>query len=918
MQRSIWLLRCTSPLQYPQFWPRGRWRPPLLIPHCPLLTLLAVEATVSVSMAGVQSSPIAGKQWELVFSVSPPKPVLDNLNRMLSELTNSRGPKPFQLSREGGIVEWHSPAQWNSVYDWFLRNFKGLWDDWRIKSLEGVRPPYAYKQGSNKAKAAVAKAAKPAVANAAKPAVHPGAVMVEEAPRVEVEPARAARRAVAVDPAVSHASKRLRVKTSIDSAPLLAAKFCRQKTQRASCTEERFKSSFEVVEGTIVTVDRSRHGSYTLAPFRNRSSHQPVVVKVYHDEFLLLPEHQILQELSLLEAVRHPNIVHVLDVFVGEFTRLVLGACGSSLGSLQVDSTNIPMLVRQMLSAVKHLHFNRIIHCNIEPQNLLVSAGNELQLAGFEDARVEREGFREEISLTEAAAEGLHVGRLEYRAPEILLGDVGFSYGVDLWSIGCIMLGLAVGKTVFSGRDFQETMQDIASKVGFPDVEEARELQSLPWWQDCYKDRLAEEPFWASVFQEDPRNLLGRLLRIAPSRRISAQAASMHNYIRNCAADGVVDVADPVVNSAADGVANTADPVVNSAVDGAAAKGAVDCAGKSVVDEAVTSSVVPSLVENHQFLTCKGGRTMRAFGPFNGARSPFSIAIGRLAPEVLKWLRADDVFHNQACSVKASWEDVQGRRVENNVKLEVGIRNDELPPTSVNGLSCKLPFERLQAWIRAFKAKNATAFHALTLAIKASLVDVDHLGVNGQHLWNADASDWAFQLSTVQFMKAGVRFDPVHLDGGASLLLMAIGLWGQRFTHLLHDGPTMRRTKREAAAADVLSPDQLRERLDGHKVVSYHGDVGNVYVATMTGPEHFVEHADRSSVADDKSVEALLDVRGLGPCKVVLLSRCCVFRGSMGVAAPNPKVVHARVAGVVSSWLQENSLQFPSMREICR
>ena len=86
----------------------------------------------------------------------------------------------------------------------------------------------------------------------------------------------------------------------------------------------------------------------------------------------------------------------------------------------------------------------------------------------------------------------------------------------------------------------------------------------------------------------------------------------------------------------------------------------------------------------------------------------------------------------------------------------------------------------------------------------------------------------------------------------------------------------------------------------------------------MTGPEHFVEHADQSSVADKQSVEALLDVTGLGPCKVVLLSRCCVFRGARGVAEPNPKVVHERVAEVVSSWLVENSLKLPSFGEICR
>ena len=101
------------------------------------------------------------------------------------------------------------------------------------------------------------------------------------------------------------------------------------------------------------------------------------------------------------------------------------------------------------------------------------------------------------------------------------------------------------------------------------------------------------------------------------------------------------------------------------------------------------------------------------------------------------------------------------------------------------------------------------------------------------------------------------------------------------------------------------------------QVVSCHGDAGSLYVATMTGPEHFVEHADQSSRADGQSVEGLLDVTGLGPCKVVLLSRCCVFRGARGVAEPNPKVVHQRVAEVVSTWLGRNPLKLPSLDEMC-
>jgi len=39
-----------------------------------------------------------------------------------------------------------------------------------------------------------------------------------------------------------------------------------------------------------------------------------------------------------------------------------------------------------------------------------------------------------------------------YRAPEILLGSTKYTKAVDLWSVGCIMGELVVGKAIFPGN----------------------------------------------------------------------------------------------------------------------------------------------------------------------------------------------------------------------------------------------------------------------------------------------------------------------------------------------------------------------------------------------------------------------------------------------------------------------------------
>eukprot|EP00969_Alexandrium_andersonii_P105761 4665204-Alexandrium_andersonii.AAC.1 len=42
------------------------------------------------------------------------------------------------------------------------------------------------------------------------------------------------------------------------------------------------------------------------------------------------------------------------------------------------------------------------------------------------------------------------------------------------------------------------------------------------------------------------------------------------------------------------------------------------------------------------------------------------------------------------------------------------------------------------------------------------------------------AQDWLFTKGVVQFMRPGTRQDPPHFDGGASLLLVTVALFGRR------------------------------------------------------------------------------------------------------------------------------------------
>jgi len=93
------------------------------------------------------------------------------------------------------------------------------------------------------------------------------------------------------------------------------------------------------------------------------------------------------REIKALTTLRHPNILEILDYSPGTTAStppfLVLPWCkGGNLKELQRIGDFLPLenaipLLRQIAAAIDHAHLNGVIHGDIKPQNVLLSADRE-------------------------------------------------------------------------------------------------------------------------------------------------------------------------------------------------------------------------------------------------------------------------------------------------------------------------------------------------------------------------------------------------------------------------------------------------------------------------------------------------------------------------------------------------------------
>ncbi|RVE49778.1 hypothetical protein evm_005508 [Chilo suppressalis] len=239
----------------------------------------------------------------------------------------------------------------------------------------------------------------------------------------------------------------------------------------------------------------------------HRRTMRPVAIKVIDKlRFPTKQEAQLKNEVAILQNLSHPGVVNlermfetperifvVMEKLKGDMLEMILS---HEKGRLTERITKF--LVAQILVALKHLHEKNIVHCDLKPENVLLSTDEQfpqVKLCDFGFARIIGEkSFRRSV-----------VGTPAYLAPEVLRNK-GYNRSLDMWSVGVIIYVSLSGTFPFNeDEDINEQIQNAAFM--YPPT---------PWKE----------------ISDDAIDLINNLLQVKQRKRLSVDKSVAHAWLQ--------------------------------------------------------------------------------------------------------------------------------------------------------------------------------------------------------------------------------------------------------------------------------------------------------------------------------------------------------------------------------------------------
>lgn len=218
---------------------------------------------------------------------------------------------------------------------------------------------------------------------------------------------------------------------------------------------------------------------------------------------LVKGEETVHREVEIMQHLSgHPGVVTLKAVYEdSESFHLVMELCsgGRLIDQMtkegRYSEQRAANIFKELMMVIKYCHDMGVVHRDVKPENILLTASGKIKLADFGLA----------VRITNGQSLGGLAGSPAYVAPEVLTGS--YSEKVDVWSAGILLHALLVGVLPFQGDCLDDVFESIKSvELNF------------------------HTGIWDSV-SKPARDLLERILTRNADSRISADEVLSHPWI---------------------------------------------------------------------------------------------------------------------------------------------------------------------------------------------------------------------------------------------------------------------------------------------------------------------------------------------------------------------------------------------------
>jgi serine/threonine-protein kinase len=204
---------------------------------------------------------------------------------------------------------------------------------------------------------------------------------------------------------------------------------------------------------------------------------------------------RLLREAHAAAAVRHPNVVEILDVFeLDSDTPVIVMTLlqGETLGQRLAREQSLSLadtagLLLPAISAIGTAHARGIVHRDLKPDNIYLSQGPDGTTVKVLDFGIAKLLDPEDVHDSVATQTGSTLGTPSYMAPEQATGAKDVDHRADVWALGVIAYECLSGMRPIEGQSAGQVIMRLMT-TGITPL--ARVTRGLPEDVTALVDRM--------------------------------------------------------------------------------------------------------------------------------------------------------------------------------------------------------------------------------------------------------------------------------------------------------------------------------------------------------------------------------------------------------------------------------------------